>query len=117
RGRQQRGAEAARARGEDEGEELVAERREADRPRARLVGLRGPDDHAEARVDEPVAQDQEEHEQRQDEVVERVRVPEVDETGELAERTERHPVVAAVSIAVDRGIITYLSVGWCVSCE
>src|SRR2546422_3206869 len=65
-------------------------------PRARLVGPGGPDDHAEARVDEPPAQKQEEEEQRQDDVVERRRVSQVDEPGELATRLERHPVVAAV---------------------
>src|SRR2546422_7422404 len=57
-------------------------------PRARLVGPGGPDDHAEARVDEPPAQNQEEEEQRQDDVVERRRVSQVDEPGEL--RSEEH---------------------------
>src|SRR5437899_112470 len=109
--REQRAGEAARAPGEDEGDELVAERREADRPRARLVGLRGPDDHAEASVDEPVAQDQEEHEQRQNEVVERVRVPEVDEPGELAARPERHPVVAAIGLEADPEVVEHLREG------
>src|SRR5438132_7995463 len=57
-------------------------RSEPDRPRARLVGPGGPDDHAEARVDEPPAQKQEEEEQRQDDVVERRRVSQVDEPGD-----------------------------------
>src|SRR5213593_356049 len=43
---QQRAGETAGAAGDDEGGELVSERRKADRPRARLVGLRRPDDHA-----------------------------------------------------------------------
>src|SRR3989449_3065913 len=57
-------------------------------PRARLVGPGGPDDHAEARVDEPPAQKQEEEEQRQDDVVERRRVSQRSEehTSELQSR-------------------------------
>src|SRR5881628_3238869 len=106
--REQRAREAARAPREDEGGELVAERREPDRPRARLVGPGGPDDHAEARVDEPPAEDQEEEEQRQDDVVERRWVPQVDEPGELATRLERHPVVAAVGLEADPEVVEHL---------
>src|SRR2546422_2792063 len=77
-------------------------------PRARLVGPGGPDDHAEARVDEPPAQKQEEEEQRQDDVVERRRVSQVDEPGELATRLERHPVVAAVGLEADPEVVEHL---------
>src|SRR5213078_296658 len=109
--REERAGEAARAAREDEGGELVAEGREADGPRAWFVGLGGPNDHAEAGVDDPVAQDEEEDEQRQDEVVEGVRVAQVDETGELAARPERHPVVAAVGLEADPEVVEHLRKG------
>src|SRR3989440_16097 len=53
---EQRPRQSAHGARDHEGGELVAERREADGAHARLVGLRGADHDAEARMDEAVAE-------------------------------------------------------------
>src|SRR5262245_56990650 len=55
--------------GDGEGDQLVAERGEADRLHARFVRARRADHGAEARVDQPVAEPQQRDEQAEDHVV------------------------------------------------
>src|SRR6266403_706936 len=104
-----------RPRGEDvleqeehDGGELVAERREADGAHARLVGLRGADHDAEARVNETVAQRQEGDEHAEDDVVEDVAVREVHHAAELAAPRQPHAVVGAPRIDGDAEVIEHL---------
>src|SRR5213082_3259726 len=81
---EQRPGEPAHRARDHERREPVRVRREADRARAHFVRLRGADHHAEAGVDQPLAEKKGEDEDREHEVIEGVGVVQVDEPRKLA---------------------------------
>src|SRR6266516_3238374 len=91
---QQRACEPAHRARDHERREPVWVRREADRARARLVRPRGTDHHAESRIDQAVAEEEEQHQDREHQVVEGNGVVEIDKP-KLAPDLEAHAVVAA----------------------
>ena len=104
-------ASAARGPGDDEGGELVAERREADGPRAGLVRPGRADHHAEARVDEPVAERAGAGRGSPARRSRRSPAREVDRSAEPAARGQAHAVVAAVGLEADAQVVEHLGEG------
>src|SRR6266853_1064564 len=76
---EQRSGEPAHGARDHERREPVRVWREADRARARLVRPRRADHHAEARLNQPVCEEEKQDEKRKYQIVEGVRVVEVDQ--------------------------------------
>src|SRR6266705_5000932 len=104
---EQRACEPAHRARNYERREPVWVRREADRARARLVRPRGTDHHAESRIDQTVAEKEEQHQDREHQVVEGNGVVEIDKP-KLAFDREAHAVVAAEILYRDDEVVQHL---------
>src|SRR5579883_1045591 len=106
---EQDAGQAAQGAGDDEGDQAIAEHREAERRHAQLVRLGAADHVAEARDGEAAAEPQAGAEQREAEPVERRLVAQVDEAEAAAADVEA--VVAAIGFQPRAEIVDELGEG------
>src|SRR3954464_9201005 len=108
--RVKRAGEAADCAGDREGDQPKRVGREADGARARFIRLCRTQDHAEARLDNPMDEVEHDQHEREAQVVELYGVAEVDEA-ELAAGLEPHAIVAAEDVERDAEVIEHLREG------
>src|SRR5947207_5465413 len=93
----------------DKGGQLIAEGREAERDHPTLVGFDALQQHAEARLHDPIAEKQKQQQQAVGEVVEDDRAVEIERGAKIAVPRDVEPIVAAILVEPDTDELHHLA--------